>query len=279
MADLLLHYRACGAECREDWLRELANDNGLPFDCVRRLADRLGRARGLRGLAAHLRRAWEGCAVSGAVIGSDRTARIARLNDRARQAMGLACVAVATEGFRALPQADQSRVRELIETYGAFTPDNDPYGERDFGAIYKGGDGRWTTCYPVQGVPSKTCSGRSTPTTATCGSAVPTRPIPLLPGGCSPSCSPANIEGGGHGQAQAAGSRCRTRSEPDHHARRAAGQPWRAAAVAGGDCRCSLAGPRSRSISASGIRCGINWSCSDTARKFAARPRAGRCGW
>ena len=42
MADLLLLYRACGAECREDYLRELAHDNGLPFECVRRLADRLG---------------------------------------------------------------------------------------------------------------------------------------------------------------------------------------------------------------------------------------------
>lgn len=74
-----------------------------------------------------------------------RTERIARLNDRARQAMGLACIAVATEGFRALPLAEQSRVRELVETYDAFTPDNDPYGERDFGAIYKGNDDRWTT--------------------------------------------------------------------------------------------------------------------------------------
>jgi hypothetical protein len=42
MADLLLQYRACGAECREDYLRELAHDNGLPFDRVRWLADRLG---------------------------------------------------------------------------------------------------------------------------------------------------------------------------------------------------------------------------------------------
>ena len=42
MGDLLLRYRECGAETREDYLRELANDNGLPFDCVRRLADRLG---------------------------------------------------------------------------------------------------------------------------------------------------------------------------------------------------------------------------------------------
>ena len=42
MGDLLLRYRECGAETREDYLRELANDNGLPFECVRRLADRLG---------------------------------------------------------------------------------------------------------------------------------------------------------------------------------------------------------------------------------------------
>lgn len=42
MGDLLLMYRAVGAETREDNLREVANENGLPFDCVRRLADRLG---------------------------------------------------------------------------------------------------------------------------------------------------------------------------------------------------------------------------------------------
>jgi len=38
----------------------------------------------------------------------------------------LAGGAVATEGFRALPEADRSRVRELIETFDAFVPDNDP---------------------------------------------------------------------------------------------------------------------------------------------------------
>lgn len=42
MGDLLLKYRAVGAETREDYLREVANENGLPFDCVRRLAERLG---------------------------------------------------------------------------------------------------------------------------------------------------------------------------------------------------------------------------------------------
>ena len=86
----------------------------------------------------------------------EQTARIARLNDLARQAMGVACTAVATPGFRALPVADQSRVRELIETYDAFTPDNDPYGERDFGAIHQGHNGRWTAAYPAQGDPVET---------------------------------------------------------------------------------------------------------------------------
>jgi len=74
--------------------------------------------------------------------------RIARLNDLARRAMGVACTAVATVGFRSLPEADQSCVRELIETFDAFTEDNDPHGERDFGTIYQLADGRWTTERP-----------------------------------------------------------------------------------------------------------------------------------
>jgi hypothetical protein len=85
--------------------------------------------------------------MSGAVL--SRAEQIARLNDLARRAMGVACVVVATEGIRALPEADQSRLRELVETFDAFTPDNDPYGERDFGAIYQGVDGFWSTSRPV----------------------------------------------------------------------------------------------------------------------------------
>ncbi|MCR2834653.1 hypothetical protein [Parerythrobacter lacustris] len=42
MSDLILNYRACGAECREDWLRMLANENGLPLGNVQRLAEELG---------------------------------------------------------------------------------------------------------------------------------------------------------------------------------------------------------------------------------------------
>jgi hypothetical protein len=78
----------------------------------------------------------------------EKTARIARLNDLARRAMGVACTAVATVGFRSLPEADQSSVRELIETYDAFDEDNDPHSERDFGCVFQLGDGRWTTERP-----------------------------------------------------------------------------------------------------------------------------------
>ncbi|WP_033926120.1 DUF3768 domain-containing protein [Sphingomonas sp. 35-24ZXX] len=85
--------------------------------------------------------------MSGAVL--TRAERIARLNDLARRAMGIACVVVATEGIRALAESDQSRLRELIEAFDVFTPDNDPYGERDFGAIYQGVDGFWSTSRPV----------------------------------------------------------------------------------------------------------------------------------
>src|SRR3546814_15698613 len=85
--------------------------------------------------------------MSGAV--RTRAERIARLNDLARRAIGIACVVVATEGIRALPEADKSRLRELVETFDAFTPDNDPYGERDFGAIYQGLDGVWSASRPV----------------------------------------------------------------------------------------------------------------------------------
>ena len=78
----------------------------------------------------------------------EQTVRIARLNDLARSAMGVACTAVATVGFRSLPEGDQSQVRELIETFDVFDEDNDPHGERDFGTIYQLGDGRWTTERP-----------------------------------------------------------------------------------------------------------------------------------
>lgn len=63
------------------------------------------------------------------------TKRIAELNDLARTAMGVAGRVVQTAGIAALPSQVQSRIREQVEKFNSFTADNDPYGERDFGAF------------------------------------------------------------------------------------------------------------------------------------------------
>jgi len=61
--------------------------------------------------------------------------QIAKLNDLCRCAMGLAGKLYQTEGICALPLADQSAIREKVETFSDFGPDNNPHGERDFGAF------------------------------------------------------------------------------------------------------------------------------------------------
>ena len=66
---------------------------------------------------------------------TDDTKKIAELNDLCRKAMGIAGLVVKTSGIAALPLKDQSAIREKVETFDIFTPDNDPHGERDFGAF------------------------------------------------------------------------------------------------------------------------------------------------
>jgi hypothetical protein len=66
---------------------------------------------------------------------NDTTKTIAELNDLCRTAMGIAGRLVQTCGISALPPADQSAIREKVETFDAFTPDNDPHGERIFWKI------------------------------------------------------------------------------------------------------------------------------------------------
>jgi hypothetical protein len=63
----------------------------------------------------------------------ERTQTIAALNDLCRTAMGVAGRVVQTPGINALPPEDQSAIRQRVELFNAFTPDNDPHGERDFG--------------------------------------------------------------------------------------------------------------------------------------------------
>ena len=71
---------------------------------------------------------------------TSRTRTIGELNDLCRAVMGIAGRLLQTRGICALSAADQSAIREKVECFDAFTPDNDPYGEHDFGAFEHGGE-------------------------------------------------------------------------------------------------------------------------------------------
>ena len=53
--------------------------------------------------------------------------------------MGVAGRLLQTDGICALPVAAQSAIRQKVETFNDFTADNDPHGERDFGAFEHNG--------------------------------------------------------------------------------------------------------------------------------------------
>lgn len=65
---------------------------------------------------------------------TDRIARIQTLNDLLRTTW-LTGQVLRTPGIANLPAAIQYRILETIQTFDAFTPDNDPHGEHDFGAV------------------------------------------------------------------------------------------------------------------------------------------------
>jgi hypothetical protein len=54
--------------------------------------------------------------------------------------MGVAGRIIQTEGIRALSPADQSSIREKVERFDNFTPDNDPFQEHDFGSFEHDGE-------------------------------------------------------------------------------------------------------------------------------------------
>ena len=68
------------------------------------------------------------------------TKRIAWLNDLCRTTMGVAGRVVQTQGICAMAPTDQSAIRQKVERYDAFTPDNDPHRERDFGSFEHAGE-------------------------------------------------------------------------------------------------------------------------------------------
>ncbi|ASY47076.1 hypothetical protein CJD35_21665 (plasmid) [Sphingobium xenophagum] len=69
---------------------------------------------------------------------------IRRLNDAARSNPGTASIANVTLGFQSLPDADRFAALAAIVGFSRFDGDNDPYGEHDFGAVYRLATGGWT---------------------------------------------------------------------------------------------------------------------------------------
>lgn len=67
------------------------------------------------------------------------TSRLIELNDLCRTAPGVGGQWFITPGVAALPLEEQSAIREKVERYNDFTPDNDPYSEHDFGAFIHNG--------------------------------------------------------------------------------------------------------------------------------------------
>ena len=61
--------------------------------------------------------------------------KIAELNDRFRTTFTGGRV-VMTATFASLPEATKAKVLETVRTFSTFTPDNDPYSERDL-AIFE----------------------------------------------------------------------------------------------------------------------------------------------
>ena len=60
------------------------------------------------------------------------TQRIQELNDQARQTL-TGCRVLVTPGVMALNATDM--ILAMVRRYTAFTPDNDPYAEHDFGSL------------------------------------------------------------------------------------------------------------------------------------------------
>lgn len=65
---------------------------------------------------------------------SDRTARIRALNDQLRQT-GTGGRIMLTAGIAALPPETVAAIVLAVQRFDSFSPDNDPYGEHDFGAL------------------------------------------------------------------------------------------------------------------------------------------------
>ena len=71
---------------------------------------------------------------------TNRTARIAELNDNFRRMLILQGLYFYTRGIADLPPEDKRAVIEKVKNFDDFSEDNDPYGEHDFGAFTHNGN-------------------------------------------------------------------------------------------------------------------------------------------
>lgn len=79
-----------------------------------------------------------GLAARGDEARHEHIGRIRSLNDLTRQAMSFRFIYV-TVGVRALGVEAAADAVTAVRTFDAFGPDNDPYGEHDFGSFTLGG--------------------------------------------------------------------------------------------------------------------------------------------
>ena len=68
------------------------------------------------------------------------TAKIRELNDAFRHHFPANGRRYITDRIFALDEGDRDAILEKIRKFDAFTPDNDPHGEHDFGSIDHNGD-------------------------------------------------------------------------------------------------------------------------------------------
>ena len=62
------------------------------------------------------------------------SAAIAKLNDQARQTF-TGCRVLITRGISELEPELIQQIVKAVQSFNQFTPDNDPYGEHDFGRV------------------------------------------------------------------------------------------------------------------------------------------------
>ena len=67
-----------------------------------------------------------------------KTARIRQLNDELRTT-GMGGLVMMTQGIQQLGVMRHAEIVQAIRSFDAFNEDNDPHGERDFGAIETAG--------------------------------------------------------------------------------------------------------------------------------------------